>query len=160
MEEVRFTFGGSRRLREMADRAREIVERKHAGADWGTIFEKALEVFLRSRDPARRTPKNRAKRMPRSRSSRRIPRHVKVAVWRRDKGRCAYVDANGRCEERRWIEFDHIIPWALGGRSDDPGNVRLLCRAHNQHCAREAFGDEFIESKKRQRRTRDIRRAG
>ena len=35
------------------------------------------------------------------------------------------------------LEFDHIIPWAQGGLSDDPDNIRLLCRTHNQWTARE-----------------------
>ena len=30
------------------------------------------------------------------------------------------------------------------GRSDDPGNVRLLCRTHNQMSARALFGDNCM----------------
>jgi hypothetical protein len=31
----------------------------------------------------------------------------------------------------RWFEIDHIVPWSAGG-SDDPTNLRLLCRECNQ----------------------------
>ncbi|MDD5657597.1 MAG: HNH endonuclease signature motif containing protein [Elusimicrobia bacterium] len=65
--------------------------------------------------------------------SRRIPQSVKDEVWARDGGRCAFVSAGGkRCDERDGLEFDHVVPWAMGGRSHDPRNIRLLCRAHNR----------------------------
>ncbi|MDE2291834.1 MAG: HNH endonuclease [Elusimicrobia bacterium] len=73
--------------------------------------------------------------------SRRVPRWVKDAVWRRDGGRCAFVSEDGRrCGCAEWLEFDHVVPFALGGLSDDPANVRLLCRTHNQAAARAVFG--------------------
>ena len=33
-----------------------------------------------------------------------------------------------------------------GGRSDDPANLRLLCRAHNAIEARRVFGDAVIDA--------------
>ncbi|MDD5657925.1 MAG: HNH endonuclease signature motif containing protein [Elusimicrobia bacterium] len=71
-----------------------------------------------------------------------IPKWVKDEFWRRDAGRCAYAGPDGtRCGETAWLEWDHIIPWALGGPSHDPANIRLLCRAHNQTLARRSFGE-------------------
>lgn len=73
--------------------------------------------------------------------TRRVPKWVEDHVWRRDNGRCAFVGADGlRCGETAWLELDHVTPWALGGRSDDPINIRLLCRAHNQAEAKRVFG--------------------
>src|SRR5262249_23831803 len=44
--------------------------------------------------------------------------HVKRAVWLRDLGRCAYVGPDGhRCNERRFVEFHHVDPFALGGEA-------------------------------------------
>ncbi|MBI5240147.1 MAG: HNH endonuclease, partial [Elusimicrobia bacterium] len=75
-------------------------------------------------------------------SSRRVPQWVRDRVWERDQGRCSFRAADGRrCGPRAWLEFDHVRPYALGGASDDPANVRLLCRAHNQLRAREMFGE-------------------
>ncbi|MFA5137665.1 MAG: HNH endonuclease signature motif containing protein [Elusimicrobiota bacterium] len=72
---------------------------------------------------------------------RRIPHWVRDAVWARDAGRCTFVGPDGRrCAERGGLEFDHIIPWALGGTSNDPDNIRLLCRTHNQRAASRVFG--------------------
>ena len=67
-------------------------------------------------------------------SGRAIPAAVKRQVWQRDGGRCSYVDreTGRRCNSRYMIEIDHILPYAFGGGAD-PGNLRLVCRAHHRH---------------------------
>lgn len=90
-------------------------------------------------------------------ASRRIPGHVRDAVLSRDDGRCAFIGTGGnRCRQRGGLEFDHIVPWALGGRSDVLSNIRLLCREHHQSEARQVFGAEFL----RRRIGREGRRPG
>jgi hypothetical protein len=54
-----------------------------------------------------------------------IPASVKLAVWKRDGGKCA------KCGSKKNLHFDHIIPWTLGGSSTDVQNIQLLCAAHN-----------------------------
>jgi 5-methylcytosine-specific restriction endonuclease McrA len=103
-------------------------------------MDEALDALLDRIDRGRK--KSPAKPKPVLPGLRRIPEWVKDAVWKRDGGRCAFQGVDGaRCEASEWLEYDHIRPFALGGTSDDPDNVRLLCRAHNQHRAREDFGD-------------------
>jgi 5-methylcytosine-specific restriction endonuclease McrA len=83
-----------------------------------------------------------------SSNPRHIPARVKRAVEKRDGGRCAYVGDDGRrCEERRNLEFDHVIPVAKGGEST-VANVRQLCRTHNQLEAERAYGYAFMEGKR------------
>ena len=67
-------------------------------------------------------------------TGRAIPAATRRQVWRRDEGRCRYVDpqTGRRCNSRHLIEIDHIRPYALGGGAD-PANLRLLCRAHHGH---------------------------
>ena len=65
--------------------------------------------------------------------SRYIPVAVKREVWRRDQGRCSYVDRHSgrRCGSRYRLEIDHIVPFALGGASE-LFNLRLRCGAHHK----------------------------
>ena len=78
-------------------------------------------------------------------------RYLGVAVRReahgRDRGQCAFVAANGRrCNERAFLEFDHIEPFARLG-APDARNIRLLCKAHNLLHARKCFGTLHIVAK-------------
>lgn len=119
------------------ERVRFLLRDRCPGA--GEALAAVVRFFLKRSDPDRRKPA--LEKPPRTRQTRRIPRWVRDRVWRRDGGRCAYVSMDGRrCGARSRLEYDHVRPWARGGLSDDPANVRLLCRAHNVHAARQAFG--------------------
>ena len=67
-------------------------------------------------------------------TGRSIPAAVKRAVWRRDRGRCSYVDrTSGRCcGSQHLLQIDHVVPYAQGGAAE-PNNLRLLCAAHHRH---------------------------
>lgn len=54
-----------------------------------------------------------------------IPTRVKLAVWKRDRGRCVV------CGSTDELHFDHVIPYSLGGASIVAENVQLLCARHN-----------------------------
>ena len=145
---VKFQFTGSEELRKKIDRAREILRHKHPGGRLEDIVDEALEAFLEKRDPERRIARKRDRVRVKAASSRsrRIPQHVKDIVWKRDEGRCQYVSPHGaRCEERGGLEYDHIVPWAMGGSSTDPTNLRLLCHVHNLLAACDAYGPEKMK---------------
>ena len=68
------------------------------------------------------------------------PAAIQRAVWVRDLGRCAFVGTGGhRCNERRFIEFHHLDPKALGGEAS-VDNIELRCRRHNGYEGRLWFG--------------------
>jgi hypothetical protein len=54
-----------------------------------------------------------------------IPTPVKLAVWKRDGGRCVL------CGSSENLHFDHVIPFSRGGSSLREENVQLLCAKHN-----------------------------
>ena len=55
----------------------------------------------------------------------RIPESVRIAVWRRDGGKCA------RCGSREKLEYDHIVPVSKGG-GNTARNIELLCESCNR----------------------------
>lgn len=54
-----------------------------------------------------------------------IPSAVKIAVWKRDGGKCTMCGATDE------LHFDHDLPWSKGGTSITEENVQLLCARHN-----------------------------
>lgn len=136
---VVFTFAANEEVRAWFDAARDLLRHRFPSGAMEDVIGEALRRFVTQEIPRK---SRRRRKPPRGVGARRrIPKHVEVEVWRRDGGRCAFVGSEGiRCGATAWLELDHIVPWALGGRSDDPANVRLLCRAHNQSEARRVFG--------------------
>jgi 5-methylcytosine-specific restriction endonuclease McrA len=67
-----------------------------------------------------------AERVPSN--SRYIPQGIRIHVSHRDNGRCVKCG----CNDYNLLEFDHLIAFSKGGRSDDPLNIRLLCRPCNR----------------------------
>ncbi len=57
--------------------------------------------------------------------NRMIPSHVKLEVWKRDKGKCVI------CGSSENLHFDHIIPYSKGGSSLIVENIQILCARHN-----------------------------
>jgi 5-methylcytosine-specific restriction endonuclease McrA len=83
------------------------------------------------------------------RRARSIPAAVRRAVWRRDCGRCRYVDPRGRrCDGTRNVDFHHVVPFAMGG-SHTVDNIELRCAAHNQYQADLDFGRAFMDARRR-----------
>jgi hypothetical protein len=76
-----------------------------------------------------------------ARPSRYIPAAVRRQVIQRDGLRCTFVDAQGRrCEETRFLELHHCLPWSLSGPNTSD-NLTLRCRCHNGYAAMLDFGD-------------------
>lgn len=54
-----------------------------------------------------------------------IPTAIKLAVWKRDAGKCTMCGATDE------LHFDHVLPYSKGGTSAVEANVQLLCARHN-----------------------------
>ncbi|UPT75952.1 MAG: HNH endonuclease [Elusimicrobiota bacterium] len=151
---VRVGFDAPSVLGSLLERMRQLLRHKYPEGRLEDLVREALEDYLDRKDPERRLARAEAKsnatampapeegdRLPTRflrawAGSRYIPAKVKSEVWARDDGRCAWRDADGTvCGSRDWIEYDHVRPFARGGRSDDARNLRLVCRQHNQAAA-------------------------
>jgi 5-methylcytosine-specific restriction endonuclease McrA len=142
----------------------DLLARSSTGRDPAAIISRAIDALLvrtlarkaactdrpRSRKPSS-TPAHdvaASHRGHRGQRSRGLPAAVRREVWRRDSGRCCYVDVGGRrCRETNNIEFHHKTPFALGGLPTTE-NIELRCRAHNQFQADLDFGRSFMNAKR------------
>jgi len=118
--------------------------------DLAEVIVRALKVYAAQLEKQKFAATERPAQAHRhlSPDSRHVPSHVMRAVWKRDQGRCTFVSDTGtRCESRWDLEFDHEQEYARGGDAT-VSNIRLRCRAHNQHAAERTFGVEFMNHKR------------
>jgi hypothetical protein len=132
-ERYKVQFTVSRDTFEKLRRVQDLMRHTSPTGDVGIVFERALTVLLAHLE---RTKLAQVSQPRRSRGaatgSRHIAAAVRRAVWLRDNGRCAFVGPRGRCDERGFLEFHHLVPFADGGLAD-VDNIQLRCRAHNQY---------------------------
>jgi hypothetical protein len=121
--------------------AKDMLSHAIPSGDDAAVLDRALTALLV--DLARKkfadTPKPRRTRAkdPRARDA---SAAVKRAVWVRDLGRCKFIGPTGhRCNERRFVEFHHVDPYALGGEATLE-KIELRCRRHNDYEGRLYFG--------------------
>jgi hypothetical protein len=150
---LKLTIGRS--TREKLRYAQDLLSHAVPSGDLAVVLERLIEAGIeqieKRRFGATESPRKGPGRP--STNPRRIPNRVKRAVWKRDGGQCSFVsDAGHRCDERRFLEFDHIHPVARGGLATVE-NLRLRCRAHNQFEAERAFGRAYMEERRAQSRT-------
>jgi 5-methylcytosine-specific restriction endonuclease McrA len=130
----------SREAHDKLRRAQDLLRHSIPNGDPAAIFERALTLLVedleRKKLAAARRPRAPVTLTPKSRH---VPAAVKREVWARDEGRCAFVGSSGRCTERGFLEFHHVVPFADGGPTD-AANLRLYCRAHNAFEAEDRFG--------------------
>jgi hypothetical protein len=134
--------------RETYDRLRLVRDlMRHSIPDGSPaeIFDRALTLLLAD---LKRKKLGLAERPRAARDSTPGSRHVSAAVrrevWKRDEGRCAFVGRAGRCAERGFLEFHHVLPFAEGGEAT-VANLQLRCRAHNQYEADVYFTPRFMD---------------
>jgi hypothetical protein len=146
----------------------DLLGRSGTGRDPAAIISRAIDVLL-VRTLARRagctdrpkpTKRQRtdwmrlsggaaaAPQLQRGQRTRTIPAAVRREVWRRDCGRCCYVDALGRrCAATSNVELHHREPFAMGGMHTSQ-NIELRCAAHNQYQADLDFSRSFMDGRR------------
>lgn len=137
---VRVAFTADEAFLRLLEKLRALRRHKFPEGRFEDLLMESMMIHLSRLEPHEQKPRRRNPASP-PKKRRWIPREVRRRVWARDGGRCTFEGPDGtRCGNEHFLEYDHIIPFALGGRSDSTDNIRLLCRAHNQRLARKRFG--------------------
>jgi hypothetical protein len=145
-------FTASDELRKKLERAQDLMRHANADGDLAVVVERAVDLLLEKLEKQRFGKRSRP-RVPRADDEvASVPRATRRAVFERDGERCTFSDGDGhRCPATTWLELDHITPRARGG-TNELGNLRVRCRAHNLLYAEDAFGREHVQRKIRERR--------
>ena len=77
--------------------------------------------------------------------SRYIPSKIRNEIRLRSGDQCEYVDPaiQRRCSCKTKLEFDHIIPFMLGGQNSYE-NLRQYCSNHNKLSAIKQYGSKHM----------------
>jgi hypothetical protein len=145
---VQLTF--SREQRDKLNTARDLLRHAQPDGDLARVIERGLELLIDQQLKRRfgATDKPPRKTREPTRRTRHIPNAVRRAVLERDSLQCTLVSKDGkRCEERGWLQLDHEHAYAQGGEHTQ-GNVRVMCRTHNQLLAERTFGPLFMQQRK------------
>jgi len=137
--EIRFTASGE--LREKLRVAQDLLGHAIPSGDIAEVFDRALTLLVADLSRRKFAATGRPRRSRgQSARSRNIPADVRRGAVARDERRCAFVALDGhRCEERRFLEFHHVVPYAAGGQPTID-NIQLRCRAHNGYEAEQFYG--------------------
>jgi 5-methylcytosine-specific restriction endonuclease McrA len=112
-------------------RAQDLLRHSIPNGDPAAVVGRALTLLVRELERTKFAETHRPRKAQAGHTrSRHIPAHVRRRVWRRDGKQCAFVGTQGRCTERGFLEFHHVVPYADGGESTVE-NLELRCRAHN-----------------------------
>jgi 5-methylcytosine-specific restriction endonuclease McrA len=144
------------------EQAKALLCGRCSGMSFADVLDVLVTEFLDRRSPTARHERREAKKEKEVSTSnvgskdkkvctpnvgskkRNIPAAVKDEVYVRDGGQCTFTGPDEtRCESRKGLEIDHIVPVAAGG-TNDIDNLRLLCPAHNLRAAEQALGERVM----------------
>jgi 5-methylcytosine-specific restriction endonuclease McrA len=140
-----FRFSGGEDLKNKIQRAKEVLSHKYPKGQLENLLGAALDELLTKHAPEHQKSRSRIKQI--NTQSRYIPRSLRREVFA-DAGYCceAVSQSGVRCGAKHYLEVDHLLPIALGGRTER-SNLQILCKAHNLHKARTQLGTHFIHRK-------------
>jgi hypothetical protein len=126
---------------EKLELAQDLLRHAVPGGDLAQVFARALDALVDALVKQKFAVTSRpGPSRGQADDSRNIPAEVKRGAFIRDRGRCAFVGTHRqRCGERAFLEFHHLVPYAVGGRPT-LDNIELRCRAHNGYEAERFYG--------------------
>ncbi len=147
--EIKFLM--SDKLKAKLEQVRSLLGVRGTSMSYAELFESMSELSLEALK-AQRFGKKRAAEGDKKSSTpapelesshgRYLSKALKFKIWERDQGRCT------ECQSTRNLNYDHIHPIALGGKSTLE-NLRLLCFHCNQRAGAKVFGHRENKSLKK-----------
>jgi 5-methylcytosine-specific restriction endonuclease McrA len=143
-ERFRLQVTITREAHDALRRVQALARHSVPSGDPAILIEKAIRLLLEhlERQQCGSVRRARTTTTTAATHSRHVPAAIRRAVWARDAHQCAFVGADGRCQERAFLEVHHVVPFADGGATSVE-NLQLRCRAHNAYEATEWFGPLF-----------------
>jgi hypothetical protein len=139
-QQYKVQFTASQETYDKLRQAQDLLRHRIPDGDVALILDRALTVLLAELHRTKHGGVDRPRQgTPRTSTGRHVPAAVKRTVWDRDGGRCAFVGAAGRCSERGFLEYHHVVPFADRGPTNVE-NIELRCRAHNAYESARWFG--------------------
>ncbi len=149
-ERYKVQFTASAEFRGKLERLQALMSASVRDGDLAAVLERVVSEKLERLEAKRfgktKKPRKTLAQTDTRAGSRTIPAAVRRTVHGRDSGRCSFVDAQGRrCRARKHLEFHHHDdPYGRGG-DHRPGNIRLMCRAHNALLAEVDYGKGWMD---------------
>ena len=113
-------------------RCKELLGHKIASGDLAEVLAEVCRYYLEKRDPLLRTATSAAEVTPQQKLFGPFSASLRRFIFQRDKV-CQFKDqeTSRLCGSKFRLEIDHIRMRSQGG-TNEPENLRLLCRQHNQ----------------------------
>jgi hypothetical protein len=108
---LQFTVSGE--TQDKLRRVQDLLRHSIPGGDLALIFDRALTLLFEATIRTKVAATSHSKQLSGTVTStgRHVPASVKREVWCRDAAQCAFVGPQGRCRERGWLEFHHVVPY-------------------------------------------------
>jgi 5-methylcytosine-specific restriction endonuclease McrA len=140
-------FLADENLVELFEEVKELMSRDGKNPSIADVLKTVLTEYRDRHSPAARKERRDAKEVHSRRrewkdapQARHIPDEIRDEVFARDGGKCTFTANDGtRCESKKGVQLDHIVPYSAGG-THEPSNLRLLCAAHNRRAAELRLG--------------------
>ncbi|MGE3759068.1 MAG: HNH endonuclease, partial [Pseudobdellovibrionaceae bacterium] len=107
-------------------------------------LDEMANLYLEKKDPVRKAERAQKRKSAgrqkvvtgrshsKSPQRKKLSAETKHALNLRDGRQCTEMGPSGqRCENRRWLDYHHIIPISAGG-ADELENLVTLCRGHHE----------------------------
>lgn len=130
-------FRASKEFLANLDRLKVVLGNKLDCGSISSIFDFLASEYLKKYDIKNKKTGLNTKHI--NEKSRYIPLGLRHNLLKESDFQCSFISSSGvRCSEKKWLEVDHIVPFAKGGPTNFK-NLQILCKNHNLYKAKIDF---------------------